>query len=129
MSRQSCCPGSESLQRSAIALTDPQRWRDALYCAVQWIVTTVTFSIAVSWWAAAVGGLTWAAWGWALLQGPGNHDLPGLIGLGNSYLVSVAFYAVAWLIFAVSLPRLIRSLSGITATLARAMVSPTRQGR
>ena len=76
----------------------------------------------VTWWAGALGGLTWALWGWALPSGPDHRDLPELLGLGDSYLTATLFHAVAALLFLVTLPAIVRGAAVLEARFARALL-------
>ncbi|MFB9184972.1 sensor domain-containing protein [Dactylosporangium sucinum] len=103
---------------------DPQSWRDLAHALLRWIPSTVAFCIVVSWWAAALGSLTWSLWGWALPDGPDDHELPELIGLGDAYLTAVVFYLVVAAVLAVTLPAVTRAAARVEAGFARALLGP-----
>ncbi|GAB3864709.1 sensor domain-containing protein [Dactylosporangium cerinum] len=107
--------------RHRVAFTDPQAWRDLAHASLRIIPSTVAFSVVVTWWAGVLGGLSWALWGWALPDGQG---LPELLGLGDAYLTAVAFYLVAALLFAVTLPVAVHGAARFEARFAQVLLSP-----
>lgn len=109
-------------RRLVAVLADPQSWRDLAHATLRLVPSTVAFSLVVTWWAGALGGLTWALWGWALPSGPDNRDLPELLGLGDSYLTATLFHAVAALLFLVTLPAIVRGAAVLEARFARALL-------
>lgn len=50
-------------------IRDGSAWRAMLYFALMLPVGIVTFAVAVTWWATALGLLTLPAWAWALPHG------------------------------------------------------------
>ncbi|GAA3236374.1 sensor domain-containing protein [Dactylosporangium siamense] len=105
-------------------LTDPQAWRDLAHASLRIVPSTAAFSVVVTWWAGVLGGLSWALWGWALPDGEGAQGLPELLGLGDAYLTAVAFYLVAALLFAVTLPVAVHGAARFEARFAQALLSP-----
>ncbi|GAA1607414.1 sensor domain-containing protein [Actinoplanes couchii] len=95
--------GSASLPGKLLAvLRDGQTWRDLAHATFRWIPSTVAFVVVATWWAAILGGLSWALWGWALPEE--GIELPELIGLGDGYPTMVAFHAAVAVVFALTLP-------------------------
>lgn len=115
------------LSRSVTVVRDPQSWLDILWCVVGFVVGTVTWSLAVAWWSAAVGGLTWVFYGWLLPNGPDNRDLPEMLGLGSSYLVRLLMYTIGGVVFALTLPPVMRALAWFNAGPALALLSGRAQ--
>ncbi|WP_238011689.1 sensor domain-containing protein [Dactylosporangium sp. AC04546] len=103
-------------------LTDPRSWRDLAHALLRWIPNTVSFSVVAGWWAAALGSLTWSLWGWSLPDGPDDHELPELIGLGDAYLTAVVFYLVLAAFFALTLPAVARAAARFEAECSRALL-------
>lgn len=114
-----------------LPLRDLQTWRDMLHAFVHFPIATVTWSIAVTWWSAAIGGLTYVAWGWSIpgLDEPGSQDLPELLGLGGSFIVRVWFYGTMGLIAAVTLPFLMRVLTAIQASISVGLLNSPLERR
>jgi len=113
-------PGSSLLRQVMVPLRDLQSWRDALHALVHFPIATATWSIAVSWWTAAVGGITFVLWGWSLpnFDSPDNQDLPTLIGLGDSFVVRLWFYSSIGLIALVTLPFVMRGLTMVQSAVS-----------
>src|SRR6185369_9038537 len=76
-------PRGGKLGRAVSAGADPRRWLDLLHGIVAFPVAVATFSIVVTWFAAAAGGLGYVLWQWSLPRDPDRHTLACYIGLGN----------------------------------------------
>ncbi len=110
--------------RLLAVLADPQSWRDLAHASLRCVPSTIAFSLVVTWWAGVLGGLSWALWGWALPDGRDDQGLPELLGLGDAYLTAVAFYLVAAVLLAVTLPAVVGGAARFEARFARALLSP-----
>ncbi|WP_068927947.1 sensor domain-containing protein [Planobispora rosea] len=104
-------------------LTSGQSWLDLLYGIVNLPVAIVTFCLTVTWWAGAVFGLTYPIYGWILERIPDNNNLPELLGLGDSVLVGVIFTTAIGVLFAVTLPVVVRGAALVQSGLSRAMLT------
>jgi signal transduction histidine kinase len=93
------------------------------------IVATVTFSLAVTWWATALGGLSYGLWQGFLPDPEPQADWPGwlishlppLTGWSGRVL-QVAIFSVTGVLFAVTLPWVISGLTAVQHGLARLML-------
>ena len=89
------------------------------------ILATITFSIAISWAATALGGLTFWMWAWFL---PGKEAVVGgwiARGLGvttNGTLVEMLVYLILGVVTGVTLPWVLRGLSRLHHGVASAML-------
>jgi len=108
-------------------LADPQLWKDLVHgTVVSFAFRTASFSVAVTWLAAALGGLT--QWFWNRFLPADNMPLAELIGLDRLLGVSPAT-AEAWLglaygiVFLLTLPFVTHLLAAIDAAMARAMLT------
>ncbi|MEV7011517.1 sensor domain-containing protein [Streptosporangium sp. NPDC051022] len=110
-------------RRMVNPLTSGQSWLDLLYGIVSFPVSVVTFVIAVTWWAGTVIGLTYPLYGWIIARIPDNHGLPELLGFGDSVAVEVVFNTVIGVMFALTLPVMLRGAALIQAGLGRAMLT------
>ncbi len=111
--------------RSALApLTCGQSWMDAGYALVRLPVSVASFAVVATWWSAALAGLTYPVYGSVLHQIPGNTGLPELLGLGGSLAVSIGFHTGLGLLFALTLPVVVRAAAMLNASLAQAFLSP-----
>ena len=108
------------LSRVVAVVRDPQSWRDLLHTTFRIIPSTIAFSVVVSWWAAVVGGVSWALWGWSLPES--GMELPELLGFGDGYLTIVSWYLVIAAAFALTLPTVTRWAAGLEARFARALL-------
>jgi len=91
-----------ALARLFAPIRDAAAWRATAYFALMLPVGIVTFTVAVTWWAAALGLLTLPAWAWAL-----PHHGPAI---GDSY-----HWTHPWQLA-------LSSLAGLLLTLAAAPV-------
>jgi len=116
-------PDVSLFRKLIVPLADPQTWLDLVHALVGFATATFAWSVAVSWWATAVGGLAFPAWGWAVPNGRDNQDLPELVGFGSSYAVKVVFYVITGLICAASLPFVIHAMTQLRVVLSRSLLS------
>ncbi|RJK94348.1 sensor histidine kinase [Vallicoccus soli] len=100
-------------------LREGQLWRDLLHGLVSSPLATVTWSVLVTWWAGALGGLTYPLWVWAVPQD--GETLFELLGLPTA-LEQVA-YVLLGALFAVSLPVVSRGLATAHAALGRTLLT------
>ncbi|MFN8051106.1 MAG: sensor domain-containing protein [Acidimicrobiales bacterium] len=115
-------PGAGVFRRLIVPLIDPQAWLDVLHACISFVTTTVAWSFAVSWWAGALGGLTYPAWGWAIPEGRDNQDLPDLLGFGHLYMGRTIFYVATGIFFALTLPLVIFGFTFIRAGVSRLLL-------
>jgi signal transduction histidine kinase len=93
------------------------------------IIATVTFSLAVTWWAGALGGLTYGVWQGFLPTPEPQADWPGWLAANvqlmsgwSSRMVAIAVFTVAGVIFASTLPWVINAITAVQHGLARLML-------
>jgi signal transduction histidine kinase len=116
-------PGTGAWRRLLLPLADGQSWLDLLHAMISWIFATVGFSVVVTWWAGALGGLTYPLWDWALPRSPDSKDLNVLIGLPDTYTSRVGLYLMISLFFLLTLVPMIRLLALTRAQLGRVLLS------
>jgi signal transduction histidine kinase len=109
-------------RRLLTPLSDPQSWLDVLHAVVRFPVAVATFCIALVWWSMALGGLTRPLWDWAL-PADNNDDLPQLLGFSSDSSTRITFYVVVGLIFAITLPFVVRGCALLEAWLARGLLT------
>ena len=117
------------LRRTLTPLTDAQSWLDLLHGAFRFIPSTIAFVFMVTWWAAALGGLSWSLWGWSLPDGPDDQDLPDLLGFSRDYSTHVVFYLVIGAFFAITLYPVVRGAALLEALFARGLLSGVNELR
>ncbi|WP_449066252.1 sensor histidine kinase [Planomonospora algeriensis] len=110
-------------RRAVNPLTSGQSWLDLLHAIVNFPVAVVTFSVAVTWWAGTVLGLTAPIYGWIIASIPDNHGLAELLGFGDSALAEVILNTAIGAVFAITLPVVLRGAALVQAGLGRAMLT------
>ncbi len=107
-------------------LRDPQTWLDALHAVVRFPLAVVAFVVTVVFWSGAVGGITYAAYDWALpnpSDDPDNQDLLELLGHESTAGRRIALYTLLGLVFAVLLPFVVRGVALAQAQLGRVLLT------
>jgi signal transduction histidine kinase len=104
-------------------LGDGQSWLDLLHACLYWILATIGFSFAVTWWAGALGGVTYPLWDWAIPRGRDSKDLNVLLGFPDTYTSRATLYFVMGVVFLVTLPLIIRLFALLQAQFSRALLS------
>jgi len=116
-------PDAGFWRRMFTPLSDVQSWLDALHAIVRLPVAIASFSVTVTWWAIALGGLTMPLWDWSIPRGTDNTDLPELLGLGDDTRTRLLFYAATGVVAALTLPWVVRAFALLEAGLARVMLT------
>ena len=111
------------LRRAVNPLTNGQSWLDLVHGILNFPFAILGFVATVVWWSVAVTGLLWPAFGWILYRIPGNTDLPEILGLGDDLSTQVTFHFVVGLVFAVTLPFVLRFVALLKAGLSRALLT------
>ncbi|WP_425560689.1 sensor histidine kinase [Luedemannella helvata] len=104
-------------------LSDAQAWLDIAHAIIRLPFSILSFVIAVTWWAGALGGLTGPLWLWAIPRGEDSKDLPELIGLGDAYSTLLLFYVAMGVAFAITLPFVLRLVTLMETGLAQALLN------
>lgn len=89
------------------------------------ILATMTFSVAITWAATALGGLTFWMWAWLVLgkeQAVGGWTSRGLGVAGNGPLIEAVTYLFLGVVSGVTLPWVLRGLSHVHHGVASAML-------
>ncbi|GIH92843.1 sensor histidine kinase [Planobispora siamensis] len=115
--------GAGFFRRMINPMTSGQSWLDMLYGIVNFPVAIVTFCLTVTWWAGTLFGLGYPIYGWVLEAIPDNNGLPELLGLGDSALIGVIFNTAIGVLFAITLPLVIRGAALVQSGLSRAMLT------
>ena len=96
-----------------------QSWRDLLHVLVNFVLATFTFSVAVSWVAGGLGGLTY--WFWSRWLPEDNRGLPDLLGFPGRF-ADITFNTVLAMILLLSTPVVLRGLVQLHWAVARALL-------
>jgi signal transduction histidine kinase len=116
-------PDASLVRRLVEPLRDPQCWLDVVHALLRMFVSVPAFAVVVAWWAGVLGGLSYAAWGWSLPDGPGDQDLPELLGMDPGLGTRVVFYGVIGLVLALTLPFVVRAMALLEAQLGRVLLT------
>ncbi|MBG0814612.1 sensor domain-containing protein [Planomonospora sp. ID82291] len=115
--------GAGRFRRMVNPLTSGQSWLDLLHGIVNLPVAIATFCLTVIWWAGAVLGLTYPIYGWVLEAIPDNDGLPELLGFGDGALVGVVLTTAVGVLFAITLPLVVRGAALVQAGFSRALLT------
>lgn len=111
-------------RRSLTPLRDPQSWLDVVWSLVGWVTATVAFSVAITWWASVLGGLSY--WFWERYIPRDDSDaqsLADLIGLGDSRAADIGLVSGIGLLALVTLPFAMRFAAVVHASLASVLLT------
>ena len=101
-------------------------------CCTRWSgfpVSIATFSIVLTWWLTALGGLTYWIYDWALPHPEDNYELPELLGFADTAANRISFYLVVGVVFALTLPFVVRGSALLEAWLGRALLTSVAELR
>lgn len=116
-------PRGGKLGRALSAGADPRRWLDLLHGIVAFPVAVATFSIVVTWFAGAIGGLGYVLWEWSVPRGPDDHSLAYFLGLGDGRTADILLTTALGAVMAVTLPWVVRGCAAVQAGLAWTLLS------
>jgi signal transduction histidine kinase len=122
-------PEGTWLRRGVMPLTDGQSWLDLLHGMFRFIPSTIGFSFVVTWWTAALAGLTVPLWDWSIPRGAGDTDLPELLGMGSDTGTRLVFYFAIGVFFAGTLYPVVRGAALMEAWFARALLCSVNELR
>jgi len=103
-------------------LRDPQLWKDWGFFLITFPIRLATWSIAVTWVAGAFGGLSYVLWEWSLPRGEDNQGLAELLGWPGRF-ADILLMTGLGVIFAVTLPWMLRLLTTIEISIAAVMLT------
>jgi signal transduction histidine kinase len=121
--------GAGVWKRIVTPLTQTQFWLDLAHGILHFPIAVTTFSIVVTWWAAAIGGTLTIAWDWSIPRGPDNRSLAQLIGLGDSTFARVGLQTAIGLVCLISLPVIVRGCALISAVFSRFLLTGVAEMR
>jgi signal transduction histidine kinase len=115
-------PGEGWIKRWLTPLGDGQSWLDVTAAIVDFPLAVASFSITVTWWAAALGGTFYGAYDWAIPQSPDNKGLNDFLGFGHSTAARIGVNTAVGVIALITLPLVMRLLTLLRAYTNRAML-------
>lgn len=116
-------PGAGAWRRLLTPLSDIQSWLDILHGLLRFPISVTAFSLVVTWWVTALGGLTYGLWDWALPHTEDDSQLPELLGFDDTPQVRITFYVIVGVFFALTLPFVVRGSALVEAWLGRALLN------
>ncbi|ASU83975.1 sensor histidine kinase [Nocardiopsis gilva YIM 90087] len=116
--------GAGPIRRALNPLTCGQSWMDLLHGIVKSPLQVGAFIVTVVWWLAALHGILYPLYGWSVHRIPGYVDLSELMGFGEGLLVAIAFHFLVGVVFALTLPFVVRTCAMITASLSHGLLTP-----
>ncbi len=114
-------PEAGAVRRLLTPLRDPQSWLDSLWGIAGFVTGIVAFVFTVTWWAGALGGLSYWFWQQYL---PDDDDvtLVELMGIGHGQRAESVLYLAFGVVFALTLPAVLRAVSVTHGGLASALL-------
>ncbi|MEU4694428.1 sensor histidine kinase [Actinoplanes sp. NPDC023714] len=111
------------MRRTIAPLADAQAWLDMVHGMFRFIPSTIGFSFVITWWACALGGLTYPLWDWTLPHPPANNELPELLGFDDTAFTRILFYLVIGAVFAATLYPVVRAAALLEAAFAHSLLN------
>jgi signal transduction histidine kinase len=110
-------------RRMFTPLGDMQAWLDLLHAVLRFPVNVAAFCIVITWWATALGGLTYIFWDWALPHEEANRELPEILGFADTPANRISVYLIVGILFTLTLPFVTRACALVEAYLGRALLT------
>jgi signal transduction histidine kinase len=131
---RAAAPEATGWRRLVAPFGEVQYWLDAVHALVRFPVSVFNFCVVITWWAITLGGLTYVLWDWTLRYAgdPGDpaglvvvNDIPLLewLGFENTFAGRVLLNTAVGVVFAITLPFVVRLCALIEAWLAHAMLN------
>jgi signal transduction histidine kinase len=96
-----------------------QSWRDLLHVLVNFILSIVTFTLALTWVFGGLGGVTY--WFWSQWLPQPNDGLPALLGYPSRF-ADITFNSVAGAVLLITTPLMLRGLVKLHGAVAYALL-------
>ena len=100
-------------------LAYPQAWRDLLHVLVNFILSIITFSLAMTWVFGGLGGVTY--WFWSQWLPQPDQGLPDLLGYPGRF-ADITFNSVVGAVLLVTTPLMLRGLVRLHGAVAYALL-------
>jgi signal transduction histidine kinase len=100
-------------------LAYPQSWRDLLHVLVNFILSTMTFSLALTWVVGGLGGVTY--WFWSQWLPQPTQGVPFLLGY-TSRFADLTFNTVSGALLLITTPFVLRGLVRLHGAVAYALL-------
>ena len=117
-------PGDGFWRKALLPLRDAQSWLDVVWCLVGLVTGTAAFALALAWWAAAAGGLTYWFWQrWIPYDPHDNTTLAELLGFGEGRHPESVLNLVIGAFALLTLPLAMRFAAALHGSLAHVLLS------
>lgn len=113
-------PSTPGLRGRLRRLRDGQSWRELLHVLLTFVLSLVTFPLAVAWVAAGPGGVTY--WFWSQFLPDDSQGLGSLLGYPGR-LVDITVNTAFGLVFLLTLPVVMHGLVSLHAVVARGLLA------
>ena len=100
-------------------LAYPQSWRDLLHVLINFILSVITFSLAMTWVFGGLGGVTY--WFWSRWLPENDRGLPDLLGYPGRF-ADVTVHTVLGTVLLLTTPLLLRGLVRLHGAVAYALL-------
>ena len=122
--RYLCGRAGDGFWRQALTpLRDPQSWLDVVWSLVALVTGTFAFSLAVTWWAGTLGGLSYWFWQrWVPDGGEDDHGLAYFLGFGDGRTAESWVNLVLGAAFLVTLPLAMRFAAIVHSRIASVLL-------
>jgi signal transduction histidine kinase len=112
-------PSDQLLRRLTTAARDGQSWLDVVWTVVAVFTATISWSIAATWWATALGGTTYGIWEQTIPRGSDPVTLASLLGFGDSERADILVISAIGVFALLTLPLALRAAALLHSTLGR----------
>jgi len=112
--------GEGVVRRVLTPLRDPQSWLDVVWSLTGLLTGTIAFSVAVAWWSAIGGGLTY--WYWERFLPHDDTTLASLTGLGEGRGPEIVLHTGFGVFALLTLPWMMRAAATTHAGLASVLL-------
>jgi signal transduction histidine kinase len=120
------CPRPEDgfWRKALLPLRDAQSWLDVLWALVGLVTGTVAFTLAITWWAAAAGGLSYWFWQRYIPYDPDdNVTIAHEIGFGDGRDAESLLMLIVGAVALLTLPLVVRFAAALHGGLAHLLLS------
>ena len=117
-------PGDSFWRKALLPLRDAQSWLDVLWAVVGVVTGTVAFSLAVTWWAGAFGGLSYWFWQrYIPFDAHDNFTIAHQLGFANTRHDESVVMLVMGAFALLTLPLVVRFAAALHGGLAHLLLS------
>ena len=122
-------PGGNWWSRVFTPISDGQSWLDVAYAMVALIISTVSFAFLVTWWAGAIGGLSYPLYDGFLPRDDDGQELHELLGMSDTAASRIGLNLCIGVFFLLTLPLVSRGCALLKANFARALLTGVAEVR